>query len=239
MSEELITGFSTMTSAIEFVDNYNNWILDTFKSYIGTHLLEIGTGQGNFKKYLDKSVAQYYSADIDADVIARAKVRDPEGKYFVSDVSTPEFVDIAKKLSLDTILCVNVFEHIPAQQEAMNNMLNVLQPGGHPLIFVPAFNALYNDLDRMAGHVTRYTKDTIKMFVPSTGCQIVKMEYFNPIGGIGWWANKFKKHDNIDSKNLNAQVAIFDKYIVPLSKPLNFMTKSFFGQSLILVLKKI
>lgn len=236
-ANELVSGFSTMASAIEFIDNYNNWIIEKFKPYIGEKILEIGTGQGNFKKYLDKTADQYHSVDIDADVIARAKTRDPKGNYFVSDVSSPEFLNIAEKLGLDTVMCVNVFEHIPAQHEAMNNMLNALKPGGHLLIFVPAFNTLYNDMDRMAGHVTRYTKNSIKKFVPSNA-QVVKMEYFNPIGGLGWWANKFKKHDNIDSKNINTQVAIFDKYIVPLSKIVNFATKSFFGQSLILILKK-
>ena len=238
MSDKLITGFSTMTSAIEFADNYNNWILSKFKPYIGQNLLEVGTGQGNFKKYLSKTTDQYYSVDIDAEVIERAKMRDPEGSFFVSDISKPEFVEMAKKINIDTVLCVNVFEHIPAQQEAMDNMLNILQTGGHLFIFVPAFMSLFSDMDRLVGHVTRYTKTTMKQFIPKKNCEVVKLEYFNPIGGFGWWINKFKKHDNINSPSLNNQVVFFDKFVVPISKSLNIITNSFFGQSLILILKK-
>ena len=59
------TGFSTMTSSIEYVDNYNSWILDEFQPYLGKDILEIGTGQGNFKRLLFNIYSNYVSIDID------------------------------------------------------------------------------------------------------------------------------------------------------------------------------
>jgi hypothetical protein len=112
-------------------------------------------------------------------------------------------------------------------------------PGGHILFFVPAIPFLYNDMDSLVGHYRRYTRKTMRLAVGvSPDYEIILLEYFNPVGGLGWWLNKFIKHNDIDSKNLNAQVKFFDKYMVPISKLLNPLTKSFFGQSLICVIRK-
>jgi hypothetical protein len=68
--------------------------------------------------------------------------------------------------------------------------------------------------------------------------RIEKMYYFNPVGGIGWWLNKFAGHKDIDASAVNFQMAFFDKYILPLSRAVNPLTKRFFGQSIICVVRK-
>ena len=118
-------------------------------------------------------------------------------------------------------------------------MLDSLQKDGHLLLFVPAFKGLYNDLDKLAGHLRRYRRNDIRELIAHRNdVEIVCNEYFNPVGGLGWWVNKFKTHKNINSKNVNSQVIFFDKYMVPFSKFFNVFTKGFFGQSLYCVIKK-
>jgi hypothetical protein len=115
-----------------------------------------------------------------------------------------------------------------------------LQAGGHLLLFVPSYMHLYNDLDKLAGHLRRYTKKDIQELLKEHGnFEIVTNEYFNPVGAFGWWLNKFKKHERINSKNVNKQVVIFDKYMVPVSKLFNPFFKLFWGQSLYCIIKKI
>ena len=237
-SEIEITGFKTMASSMEFADNYNNWIINKFNPYIGSSLLEIGTGQGNFKKYLSHRVKQYVSIDIDEKVIKRAKERDSGGNYIVADAASNDFSSKLKEFSFDTVMCVNVLEHIPDHKKAIANMLQVLRPGGHLLLFVPAFQALYNDMDKLAGHCRRYRKGDINELVAGLNVDIIMNEYFNSIGGLGWWVNKLRTHKDLDSKNINKQVIIFEKYIVPVSKFINPFSKKIFGQSLLAVLKK-
>jgi 2-polyprenyl-3-methyl-5-hydroxy-6-metoxy-1,4-benzoquinol methylase len=239
MSEIGTTGFETMSPAMEFVDNYNNWILSKFKPYIGQSLLEIGTGQGNFKKYIESIIQNYVSIDIDIEVIKRAKERDPQGNYIAIDASGDNFIQTISPFELDSVMCVNVLEHIPNHEKAMENMLSVLKPGGHLLLFVPAFNSLYNDLDSLAGHIRRYKKKDILPLIHPVKHEIIFNEYFNPIGGLGWWVNNFITHKNLNNNTVNNQVEIFDKYIVPISKIFNGVSKHFFGQSLITVIKKI
>lgn len=233
------TGFNTMTSAIEFADNYNNWILRKISKYIGkSNILEIGTGQGNFKKYFKNNFSSYISIDIDQNVIDRAKERDPDGEYYCLDIASDNQFNILSIKEINTIICFNVLEHIKEDRKAIMNMSQILSSNGHILLFVPAFMGLFNDMDRLAGHFKRYTKKSIFKLIDSTNIEIVSVEYFNPIGGIGWFFNKFLKHKSLDSNSLNSQVKFFDKYVIPFSRIINPLTKRFFGQSLICVLKK-
>ena len=234
-----VSGFETMAESMEFADNYNNWILGKFQNYMGKSLMEIGTGQGNFRKYVSGNVSSYASLDIDEDVIRRAKERAPKGNYLVADISAPNFASLVKEYKLNSIICINVLEHVPDHKAGINNMLDALEKDGHLLLFVPAFTGLYNDLDKLAGHLRRYRKnDVAALIAHRKDVEIIYNEYFNPVGGLGWWVNKFKTHKNINSKNVNTQVLFFDKYVVPFSKFFNFFTKPFFGQSLYCVIKK-
>lgn len=231
------SGFSTMSSAIEFADNYNNWILQIFQPYIKKNILEIGTGQGNFRRYLP-SAETYVSIDIDPQVVARATSRNPQGIYLVADIASDRDLSPLKAFNFDTILCTNVLEHIESDRSALNNMIDLLQPQGNLLLFVPAFSFLYSNMDSLAGHYRRYTKQELQSRFDSRSSRIEKLEYFNAIGGMGWWVNKLFAHRDLNSNSINAQISFFDRYIVPFSKGINPLTKSFFGQSLICVVTK-
>ena len=69
--------------------------------------------------------------------------------------------------------------------------------------------------------------------------QVEKLRYFNPIGGLGWWANKFRRHESLDSDEVNGQIVIFEKYVLPFSRALDPLTRAFFGQSLICVARRL
>jgi len=198
------SGFNTMASSIEFADNYHTWILQKFSPYIQGNVLEVGTGQGNFKRYLiSYSIEYYMSIDIDEEVIRQAKERNPQGHYQVADVAGNNFAS-AFSWKFDAVLMCNVLE---------------------------------NDMDKMAGHYRRYVRKDLKQIVEKVGGKLLMNEYFNPIGGLGWYANKFMTHKDLDSPAINKQIRFFDKNIVPISKGVNPLTQSFFGQSVISVIQ--
>lgn len=238
VTPEAASGFSTMSSAIEFADNYNTWIVQTFLPHIRSRILEVGTGQGNFRRYLP-TIHKYVSIDINPDVVQRAAQRDPDNQYVCADISDLQSLTCLHGFDFDTVLCTNVLEHIERDRQAVENMLTVLCPGGKLLLFVPAFPALYSSMDKLAGHYRRYTKRSLRRLLAGTDGKIEVLEYFNPIGGFGWWVNKLMNHQNLDSKEVNKQIEIFDKYVVPFSRMLNYFTKSFFGQSVVCAISKV
>lgn len=231
------SGLNTMSSAIKKADNYNQWILQYFRPYLGNSLLEIGTGFGNFRRHL-YDIKKYVSVDIDTEVVERAKKADMSGDYLVADVADKNIIDKLKGFTFDSVLCVNVLEHVKNDRDAVMNMMQLIDNDGHLLLFVPALPGLYSDMDKLAGHVRRYRKRDITKIFEGTDYQIKKLEYFNPLGGMGWWFNKFFAHTDLDSNAINKQIEFFNRYIVPLSKKINILTRYFFGQSLICVVQK-
>ncbi|MDR1266836.1 MAG: hypothetical protein LBJ70_00390 [Holosporales bacterium] len=67
---------------------------------------------------------------------------------------------------------------------------------------------------------------------------MIKMEYFNCIGGLGWYANKYARVASLDDAAVHAQIKIFDNVVLPLSKLLRPITRHIFGQFLVCVLRK-
>ncbi len=231
------TGKQTFSSSIEDATNYSNWIVNTFARYYGNSCMEVGFGHGGYRPYLPDHI-EYVGLDIDAEVVSKARQREPGTLFVEADIAQDDLSARLGDTRLDSILCANVLEHVPDHQQAVRNLLSVLSPGGHLLLFVPAFEGLFNDMDRLAGHLRRYTRASMVQVLPKHGVEVIRTAYFNPIGGIGWWVNRLMRHDNIDSTGINRQVEVFDRYILPISKGINPLTQRFFGQSLICIVKK-
>ncbi len=228
------------SSAIGGAVNYTNWVIDEFRPYFGRKLLEVGLGHGGYRDFLPP-LARYVGIDIDAEAveIARAAAREPSDLFLQADITDLGLKDRLAGHDVDTVLCVNVLEHIEDDRRALANLLEVLPAGGHLLLFVPAFKALYNDLDRFAGHHRRYRKSDLRGLIPPERGRLLASRYFNPVGGLGWWINGFARHDSLDDASVNRQIEVFDRYVLPVSRALNPLTRPFFGQSLIAVVQKL
>jgi SAM-dependent methyltransferase len=214
-----------------------NWIISTFRPYLGHNVLEVGVGHGSYCEYLGKQ-GSYRGVDIDPNNVLLSRSRFPDGNFEVADICSEKFRSDHPPGSVDTVVCCNVIEHIEDDRRAVTNMANALEPGGNMLILVPALQLLYGDLDRLAGHYRRYNKSSMLKACEGTPIEILELRYFNPIGGLAWWANRLARHDSLDEPAVNAQIRIFDKYVLPASRLLDPLTRGFFGQSLICVARK-
>jgi SAM-dependent methyltransferase len=224
--------------AIEGATNYMRWIVEGFGPYIGRSVVEIGVGHGAYRRQLPSHVDRYVGLDVHPGLVERARALYPEARFLQGDLMDPTTVGEVAKERCDTVLCVNVLEHIEDDRRAAAHLLSMLVAGGHLLLFVPAHPTLYTDLDRLAGHHRRYTRDGLAELFPADIGTVRRLEYFNPIGGLGWWVNGLFPHRSLDSRVVNGQLGLFDKYILPASRVANRLTRSFFGQSLLCVVQK-
>jgi len=227
----------TFSSAIADAHNYMEWIISTLRPYLGRNVIEVGVGHGSYFEYLGK-LGTYRGVDIDSDNIALSHSRYPDGNFELADVCSEKFRSDYPSGCADTVVCCNVLEHIEDDGRAVANMANTLQPGGHLLLLVPALQQLYGDLDRLAGHCRRYNKAAMLKACKTAPIEILELRYFNPIGGLAWWVNSLARHDSLDDTAVNAQIRIFDKYVLPASKLIDPLTREFFGQSLICIARK-
>ncbi len=222
---------STMSSGIVGAVNYVAWILDELRPFIGRRILEIGTGYGTYRSCL-MEVEAYYSLDIDPAAVADAARADPAGTYVCADIAKPGFTAVPAG-AVDTVICANVLEHIDDHVAALDNMRRTVTGDGHVLLFVPAMPVLYSDMDRLAGHLRRYTLRSLTETARQAGLKPLRVRYFNCLGGLGWWLNAHRRYDDLDHREINVQIAVFDKYVLPISRALDPLTRRFFGQSVI------
>ena len=101
------------------------------------------------------------------------------------------------------------------------------------MLIIPAFEALYGPIDRKLGHYRRYTRASLAKVAEAAGLRVKKAHYMNVVGFFGWWTNAhvFRRQTHAER-----QIAIFDRYIVPVLSAIEVRVLPPFGQSLFAVL---
>jgi SAM-dependent methyltransferase len=179
---------SRSLEALSGASAYNDWIFSVFAEFIGNRTLEIGCGTGNLTRHLLENAKEVTAIDIDAEylrVLSRT-VRVPEGHALT--VRNQNFLeDMTNLAGFDTIVLINVLEHLAEPEEALRRIYEALMPGGRAIVLVPAFNFLFSRFDELIGHHRRYTLRTLTSELTSAGFSIKKNVYFNFFGMAGWW----------------------------------------------------
>src|SRR5262245_17679996 len=193
----------------------NRWILRQFRSFIGDRVLEAGCGIGNFTELL---LDRQRLVCVDNDPLY-AEMLDWRLGH-LENIRTLKF-DLAdagayaqvKEESIDTIVCLNVLEHIKADEEVLRAYHDLLQPGGHAIILVPAHMSLYSPVDAAIGHERRYSRDELQAKMQAAGFEVVQMTEFNRLGVFGWWMNKVLGRRDISPR----QMRLFE-WLLPIAK---------------------
>jgi SAM-dependent methyltransferase len=137
--------------------------------------------------------------------------------------------------AFDTVVCVNVLEHISDDVDALRMFKDILVPGGRVLIFVPAVQAAYGPLDAELGHHRRYSKPTLANAFAESGLDVQVLRYTNPIGLLGWMYNSHIRKARTHSLS---QVKVFDALIAPWALPIERAIPPPIGLSLVAVGRK-
>lgn len=170
---------------------FNRWLADTIQPYVGAHVLEIGAGIGNLSQFLAVRRKSYTASDIDEEHMARLRVRfthRPNLSLMRCDLSAPEdFAAIEARA--DTVICLNVLEHIEDDAVGLRNIARALMPGGTAIVLVPQDQSIYGTLDEVLGHYRRYSEAELRKKMEAAGFQVDRVLHFNRVTRPGWWFN--------------------------------------------------
>jgi SAM-dependent methyltransferase len=166
---------------------FNEWLFSRLRPWIGQDVLEIGSGIGNLSTFLlDRR--RVVLSDTDPAYVERLRRRfAAHPNVRVARLTLPTVNGDLARQRFDTIVCVNVLEHVEDDTGSLSALRGILAPAGRLVLLVPAFTALFGTLDVALGHVRRYTAGEIRRKLPDAGLKLVHLEYFN-LGGLpGWW----------------------------------------------------
>lgn len=192
-----MASYTIQTETLEILamaPHYNRWILKSFQSILGERVLEIGCGLGTFTELLLRHCRHVTALDIFPHYIETIEQRlnIPPGKTL--DTRCLNILDFKNTATselgtFDTIVMLNVLEHIEDHVAALQILRHHLNPGGRVVLLVPALQALYSDYDRSIHHHRRYTKQSLQTALLESGLHPQKLQYFNFAGIFGWWFN--------------------------------------------------
>nr|MBP7409616.1 hypothetical protein [Flavobacteriales bacterium] len=129
------------------------------------------------------------------------------------------------------ILYADVIEHIEDSKAELQRAQEMLAPGGHLLILVPAFQFLYSEFDKAIGHHRRYDKQLMQQELPS-GMEILTLRYLDSMGLLLSLGNKWFLKQREPS---TGQIRFWDRNVVPVSRITDTVFMHAFGRSLLCV----
>lgn len=210
----------------------------------GTTVFEVGCGSGILLKTLLAKRYQASGCDISSIQYDLARKRLKEAKLPSEVIYKVSLEDTSNwKRTFDTVICLDVLEHIKDDNKAIKLLTRLVKKGGRLIILVPANPLLWTERDIKYGHYRRYTKKTLKQLVVNNkSLKITSLRYWNSIGVIITWF-LIKLNIKIDTDRLISRNNIL---ISNINKLLGFWLKNVerynifpLGLSLLAVFKKV
>jgi len=198
--------------ALSKAPRFNRWMAETIRPFVGERVLEIGAGIGNLTRALIPRVKCYVAADIDDEHMARLATRFQHRhnlRVRRCDLTNPgDFAELAG--SMDTVVCLNVLEHVEDDLQGLRNIYSALSNGGRAIVLVPHGQEIFGSLDVALGHHRRYSHKELRQKMESVGFHVEKMLEFNRISRPGWYVSgKLLKRTTFGA----VQMKLFDQMV--------------------------
>jgi len=219
---------------------FNDWMYEQAFSRLRGDVLEVGSGIGTFS---EKIVRDFPHSSITLTDLSLNYVRILKQKFCDSntkvsshklDLSSIEDYEKLGFERFDSIVAINVLEHVENDEFVLQQLYRMLKNGGTLIILVPCHKFLYNVIDAKIGHFRRYTKSDLESKIKRTQFTIDHMFYFNVLGIIGWYING----NLAKSQEVNRMAAKLFDTIVPLLRYVEKIIGNKIGLSIVCYLLK-
>jgi SAM-dependent methyltransferase len=196
-----------------------DWVLDAFEPFLKGRVLEVGAGTGTITRRL---IERYPDVTVAALEPADNMFRELEPYAAVTDrveafKTTLGEYRISPQHRFDAVLYVNVLEHIEQDARELHLAAGALRPGGALLVFGPALEWLYSELDYKAGHYRRYSLPRLRAIVEAAGLEVERLYHFDALGVAPYFlVYRVLRRSSISGSTMWG----YDRVVVPASRAL-------------------
>jgi glycosyltransferase involved in cell wall biosynthesis len=207
----LDAGHSTL-DALSFAPRFNRWMAETILPYAGRRVLEIGAGMGNMSRHLSPHRKLYVATDMSseyADHLRNMFRHRPTVCVRELDATNEEDFRAFER-QMDTVVCLNVLEHIENDAAALKSVRTLLEPGGRLILLVPNDPNAYGTIDKEIGHFRRYTAAGLRTLITDSGFVVEDILKFNRVSMPAWrFTGQVRKARTLSRFALR----VFDKFV--------------------------
>lgn len=137
--------------------------------------------------------------------------------------------DVPATTLYDTLLYVDVLEHIEDDAAELSLAARHLKPGGTLIVLSPAHEFLFSPFDKAIGHHRRYNERSLRQVAPrSLFC--VSVRYLDAVGLFASLANRLLLRQ---ASPTPGQVDFWDSRLVPLSERVDALLRHRFGKTVV------
>lgn len=227
------TGAETL-DIMALAPRYNAWQYERIAPFMGRRICELGSGIGNMSAHIRTAAPErLLLTDTDEHYLERLRTlyaEDPAVRVERLEMPDGGAGDRFRDERLDTIVALNVLEHIEDDLGTLRSAHDMLVPGGRLVLLVPALPVLHGTLDRELGHYRRYTRGSLGETIRRAGFSLQHLRFFNLVGSFGWFVvARMQRKRVIPAASLRAF-----EHLVPALR-LEDHVRIPFGQSLIAV----
>lgn len=221
--------------SLEQAPRFNQWMFDRVKPFLGKRIAELGSGRGNLSKLL-KAQGNTLLTDNREEYLSELNQRWghlPHVKVAPLDLLDSADYQALADFQADTVVCLNVLEHIEDDVFVLQRLQQVL-PKDARLVFLVPFNPkLYSNFDRELGHFRRYQTRELENKMTDAGFTIERQFFFNKAGVLAWFVgNTLCKQRTITPWQLKVY-----NFLTPLFRVLDYCLPMH-GLSTIVVARK-
>ena len=175
--------------ALEQAPRFNRWMFEAIQKHLGSRIAELGSGRGNLSKLL-KQRGNVLVTDYRKDYLDELRQRWghlPNVRIARLDLLNAGDYKVLSDFQVDTVVCLNVLEHIEDDLSVLRRLYQAL-PSGCRVVFLVPFNPkLYSRFDQQIGHFRRYQQKELEEKMRAAGLTVECQFYFNKMGVIAWW----------------------------------------------------
>lgn len=241
LTDEIAAEHYDAQGRLASMGNYHRWILRQFDGAVGRRIWDAGAGVGIVSTLLSERCDFLLASEF-----TEANLEALRSTFAQREHVRVEFCDLTKKAALDfaahdldTIVTLDVLEHLEDDAQALGVYHSVLQPGGRLCIKVPAHPFLFGTMDEASLHFRRYTKKELGHKLSAAGFKVERLRYMNMAAVVPYLLKGriLKKQHNFSNSIDGGKLGFYNKLMPWLERAERILPKPF-GLSVIAVGRK-
>lgn len=196
---------------------YPRYLFQRVMPYLGSRVWEIGLGYGLYTEWLLEARKSVLGTDLDPQCLDAVRQRFPDHPRLTTalvDLADHASVNRQASFQADSVLCLNVLEHIEYDEAALRWLGEAVAQNATLALIVPAHPALFGRMDAEAGHFRRYTRSGLTRTLQAAGWHVVRVSYLNVLGAAGWWYhNRLRRDAGLEDPAVNGQMCRADRWL--------------------------